>query len=270
MISRLLYCAFCFIHFKNEQVQYRKSHKLQAGSVAIVGSGPGDPDLLTVAALKALNNASLVVADRLVSQEILNLIYCKVIVANKKPGCAEKAQEQINAIVIEAVKNGERVVRLKIGDPFLFGRGAEEILEYRRHGIESKVIQGLSSAYSAPLAAGIPLTHRGVANQVIICTGYGQNGIHVSLPAYSRESTVVLLMAVGRIREITAEMQSIGYPPSTAVSIIECATTPQQRILRGKLVDIGDIAVVEHAKAPATIIVGEVNNVLSILQRNQS
>lgn len=240
----------------------QKCSWLNAGSVTLVGSGPGDPELLTIAAYKAIINASLVVADRLVSEEIIKLIPCKLVIAGKQPGCADAAQETINSVVIDAVSKGERVVRLKIGDPFLFGRGAEEILEYRKHGIQATVIPGLSSAYSAPMAARISLTHRGVANQVIVCTGYGRNGATVDIPAYFKDSTVVLLMAVGRIQQIASNMMARGYPTQTLVSVVECATTPQQRVLRGTLFDIGEIAVKEAAKAPATIIVGEVNKVL--------
>ena len=145
-----------------------------AGTLTVVGSGPGDPDLLTIQAYKLLKNASLVVADRLISQEILDLIECELKIANKRPGCAEEAQDELNRWVIEGVESGKNVVRLKIGDPFLFGRGGEEILEYRKHNITALVAPGLSSSYSAPLSANIPITHRDVANQVLICTGFGK------------------------------------------------------------------------------------------------
>lgn len=233
------------------------------GSVCLIGAGPGDPDLLTVQAVKVLQSATLVIADRLVSKEIISLIKCRVKVANKKPGCADEAQEELNQWVLEAVKQGERVVRLKIGDPFLFGRGAEEIIEYRKHGIEAKVLPGLSSSYTAPLAASIPLTHRGMSNQVLISTGYGANSTHVDLPFYHDQTTLVLLMAVGRIEEISKELLNKGYPSTTPVSIIEKATTPEQRILTGNLLTIPEIARLKEAKPPATIVIGNVVNALS-------
>lgn len=234
------------------------------GSVALVGSGPGDPDLLTLQAHKLLKGASLVVADRLVSKEILDLIDCELKVANKRPGCAEVAQAELNRWVVEAVQAGETVVRLKIGDPLLFGRGAEEILEYKKHGIEATVCPGLSSAYTAPLYARIPITHRGVANQVVICTGYGRDASVVDAPEYRKEQTVVLLMAVGRIADIAQAMiAQHHYPPATPVAIIERATTPQQRVLYGQLHDIGAVAVAQNAQPPATIVVGNVVSVLS-------
>lgn len=231
----------------------------QKGTVYLLGSGPGDPDLLTVQAVKLLQSASLVVSDRLVSKEILSLIKCELKVANKRPGCADEAQDEINRWVIDAASEGRDVVRLKIGDPFLFGRGGEEILEYRKHGIKSKVLPGLSSSYTAPLAATIPLTHRGVANQVLISTGFGRNATYVDLPSYNSECTVVLLMAVGRIDEIaTSLVAEKGFPGSTPVCIVEKATTPDERLIHGNLQTIAAIAKAMEAKPPATIIIGDV------------
>eukprot|EP01036_Dinobryon_divergens_P023515 gene23515-31866_t len=233
------------------------------GSVSLVGAGPGDPELLTIQAYNAIKRADLIISDRLVSPEILALVDCELKIANKKPGCAEEAQEEINAWVIQGYLSGKSVVRLKIGDPFLFGRAGEEIIEYRKFGIQPTVCAGLSSSYAAPLAANIPLTHRGVANQVLISTGYGQNLSCVDLPYYEPERTVVLLMAVGRIGEIASNLTtSHGYPSQTPVCIVERATTPQQRTIYGTLETIGDVAVRSNAKPPATIIIGNVVNVL--------
>lgn len=246
------------------RLQFRLSATSNSiGSVTLVGAGPGDPELLTVQAVRLLKSAELVVADRLISPEIINMIECEVRVANKKPGCAEEAQDEINTWVIEAVLAGRKVVRLKIGDPLLFGRGGEEVIEYRKHGIEASLAPGLSSSYSAPLAASIPLTHRGVSNQVLISTGYGRNGTTVDVPPYSSERTVVLLMAVGRIAEIATTMLKEGYPRNTPVSIIENATTPRQRTVVGTIATIGEIAAKENAKPPATIIIGDVVHALT-------
>lgn len=233
------------------------------GTVALVGSGPGSPDLLTIQALKLLTNATLVISDRLVSKEILDLIKCEIRVAQKHPGCAEKAQQEIYDWVAEAVHNGHNVVRLKIGDPFLFGRGGEEILEFRKLGIEPIVAPGISSSYAAPLMANIPLTHRGVASQVVITTGYGRDGSIIALPAYSPETTVVMLMAVGRLHEISYNMTQSGYPETTPVAIVEKATMPEERVVFGSLSSIAEMAVREGIKAPATIIIGEVVSVLN-------
>eukprot|EP00607_Mallomonas_marina_P007000 CAMPEP_0182432614 /NCGR_PEP_ID=MMETSP1167-20130531/57774_1 /TAXON_ID=2988 /ORGANISM="Mallomonas Sp, Strain CCMP3275" /LENGTH=288 /DNA_ID=CAMNT_0024620359 /DNA_START=231 /DNA_END=1097 /DNA_ORIENTATION=- len=232
------------------------------GKISLVGAGPGDPDLLTLQALKLINNATLVIADRLISPEILDLVKCELRIARKHPGCAEKAQEEIYEWVREGIQQGHNVVRLKIGDPYLFGRGGEEMLEFRKLGVEPVVAAGVSSSYCAPMSSNIPLTHRGIANQVLISTGYGRDSTVVDVPPYSSDRTVVLLMAVGRLRDITANMTDAGYPVHTPIAIIERATTPQQRTLYGTLESIADIAEKQKARAPATIVVGEVINVL--------
>lgn len=232
------------------------------GKVSLLGAGPGDPDLLTIQAMRMIKNASLVVADRLIASEILQLVECELKVANKRPGCAEEAQEEIYDWVTQAAMSGRDVVRLKIGDPFLFGRGGEEVLEFEKRGIKTHVLPGLSSSYAAPLAAGIPLTHRNIANQVLISTGYGKESSFVDVPEYNSERTVVLLMAVGRIKEISACMRDKGFPVDTPVAIIENATTPKQRIILGTIGDIAQVAEREKAVAPAVIVVGHVVNAL--------
>jgi uroporphyrin-III C-methyltransferase len=233
------------------------------GSIALVGAGPGDPDLLTIQAMKLLDQASLVIADRLIAKEILQLVKCELKIANKKPGCAEEAQEEIYEWVKQAVREGKNVVRLKIGDPYLFGRGGEEVLEYRKElGIEPIVAPGLSSSYVAPLVAKIPLTHRDVSNHVVISTGYGKNGSTVDVPNYNEERTVVLLMAIGRLNEIIEMMKGKGYPLDTPVAIIENASTPRERVLLGSVESICEIAKKQEAKPPAIIVVGRVVGVL--------
>jgi len=234
------------------------------GQLSLVGAGPGDPDLLTVQALRLIKGASLVVADRLISPEILSLVDCELRIAEKRPGCAEEAQEQLYEWVEAALQQGRNVVRLKIGDPLLFGRGGEEILHFRKMGVDAIVAPGISSSYCAPSAALIPLTHRGVSNQVLISTGYGKSSSVVDIPPYVSDRTVVLLMAVGRLSEIAANMTSphLGYPPSTPVAIVERATMPQQRTIVGTLETIGRLAKEHGAVAPACVVVGDVCTVL--------
>eukprot|EP01041_Mallomonas_annulata_P000514 gene514-987_t len=244
--------------------------ELNAGTIALVGAGPGDPDLLTIQALKLIKNATLVISDRLVSSEILSLVECELRIARKRPGCAEEAQDEIFEWVKQGIVEGQNVVRLKIGDPYLFGRGGEEVLEFRKLGVEPIIAPGVSASYCAPLSSNIPLTHRGTANQVLITTGYGRDGIKVDVPPYSSDRTVVLLMAVGRLQELTENMISSCYPSTTPVAIIERATTPQQRTIRGTLATITDIAIKENVKAPATIVVGEVVNVLNKIDPEES
>lgn len=258
---------------KKSQVYNSKHHRLfsktsntiipNKGKVYLLGAGPGDPDLLTVQAVKLLQSADLVVSDRLVSKEILSLITCPLKVANKRPGCADEAQDEINRWVIDACNEGKNVIRLKIGDPLLFGRGGEEILEYRKHSIESTVLPGLSSSYTAPLAALVPITHRGVANQVLITTGYGQNATEVELPEFHGDRTLVLLMAVGRMKEISTELlEKRHFPASIPVCIIENATTPKQRVFKTPLIDVQACIETNQIKPPAVIVIGDVVNVL--------
>ena len=239
-----------------------KCERKLPGRISLVGAGPGSPDLLTVKAVRFLKEADLVISDRLVSKEILDMITCELRIARKRPGCAEEAQEEIYEWTKEAVLAGRDVVRLKIGDPFLFGRGGEEILEFRKLGVEPIVVPGVSSSYAAPMAANIPLTHRGVSNSVLISTGYGKAEAVIELPEYVSDRTVVLLMAVGRIGEIAANMTAMGYPKDTPVAIVERATTPEERTLTGTLATIAYVAQRDGAKAPATIVIGEVVNVL--------
>lgn len=234
------------------------------GKITLVGSGPGDPDLLTLKALKILQDPdALVIVDRLVSQEIVDLIQGEVKVARKLPGCAELAQEEIYWLAHQGLAAGKHVVRLKIGDPFVFGRGGEEVLTFRKFGVESTIIPGVSSAFSAPLLGNIPVTHRGVSNQVVMCTGYGREGTSPDLIQYHEEQTIVFLMAVGRLRELCDRLVRLaGYPKDTPVGIIEKAGCPTQRTIVGSIMNIADIAKKHNVQAPSTIVVGKVVNVL--------
>lgn len=234
------------------------------GKITLVGSGPGDPDLLTVKALKLLQDPNaLVICDRLVSEEIRDLVKGEMKVARKLPGCADLAQEEIYWWAYQGLRAGKHVIRLKIGDPFVFGRGGEEILTFRKFGVNSVVVPGVSAAFSAPLLGNIPVTHRGVSNQVVMCTGYGREGTSPDLIQYHKEQTVVFLMAVGRLRELCDRLvRMAGYPKDTPVGIVERAGCPNQRTVVGNMETIGDIAEKYNVQAPSTIIVGSVVNVL--------
>lgn len=245
------------------------------GKVTLLGSGPGDPNLLTVAAYNLLTTTSsssssqeaqrpLVVADRLVSAEILNLIQtAELKVARKLPGCADLAQEEIYWWCYQALNQGRHVIRLKIGDPFVFGRGGEEVLTFRKFGVEPTVIPGVSAAFSAPLLGNIPVTHRGVSNQVVMCTGYGRDGSSPDLIRYHKEQTIVFLMAVGRLKELCHRLVTLaGYPRHTPVAIVERAGCPNQRTVVGDMETIADLAQKHNIQPPSTIVVGEVVRVL--------
>lgn len=238
----------------------------KVGKISMIGAGPGDPELLTMAAHRIITSTEqdpLIVADRLVSPEIIALCQGEVRTARKLPGCAENAQREIYEWCREGLIQGRHVVRLKIGDPFVFGRGGEEVLEFRKMGFEPDIIPGVSAAFSAPLLAGIPVTHRGVSNQVVMCTGYGRNGTSPDLIQYHKEQTVVFLMAVGRLRELCQNLINMAnYPVDTPVAIVENAGCPEQRTLVGDMSTIADLSVEHNIKAPSTIVVGGVVTVL--------
>ncbi|CAM9302934.1 unnamed protein product [Ectocarpus sp. 12 AP-2014] len=235
---------------------------VEIGTCSLVGSGPGDPDLLTVAGLRELQSADLVIADRLVSKEILGLVEGELRVARKYPGCAEQAQREIYRWMREGLSAGRHVVRLKIGDPFIFGRGGEEVLVMRELGVEPKVVPGISSVFSAPLLGGVPVTHRGVATQVTLGTGYGQDYARPDICDYHPQKTAVFLMAIGRLEELCEDLVRRSYPTDTPVAIIENASTPRQRVIKGTVDTISKVARGLKVKAPATIVVGEVVSVL--------
>jgi len=230
----------------------------KAGHISLVGAGPGDPELLTVAAIRRLQGADLVVSDRLVSQEILDFVKCELKIARKRPGCAEEAQEEIYDWCKEGLAAGKRVVRLKIGDPLIFGRGGEEILRFREWGYKPELVAGVSSAFSAPLLGNIPLTHRGFANQLVIGTGYGQNCTKTGITPYHPERTAVFLMAVGRLPTLCTDLAAEGYPADCPVAIIEKASTPEQRLVLGKISSIVALAEEHRVKPPSIVVFGAV------------
>jgi len=234
------------------------------GRISLIGSGPGDPELLTLKAARMLQDPNaLVVADRLVSDEILQLIRGDMKTARKLPGCADLAQDEIYQWCHEGLQQGKHVIRLKIGDPFVFGRGGEEVLQFRKYGVEPEVVPGVSSAFSAPLLGSIPVTHRGVANQVVMTTGYGRDGTCPDLIKYHPEQTLVFLMAVGRLEELCEKLiATAGYPKETPVGIVERAGCPNQRTVVGDMTTIATIARENNIKPPSVIVVGEVVNVL--------
>ena len=245
----------------------RRRTAVEAGKFALVGAGPGDPELLTLQAYRLIqDDQALVIADRLVSKEVLALVRGELRVAKKMPGCAEAAQEQIYDWIDEGLQENRTVIRLKIGDPFVFGRGGEEIrhVVHNGDGVESaSVVPGVSAAISAPLAAGVPLTHRGVADKVLITTGFGRDGSEPDLPTFQSQTTLVMLMGVGRLGLVAETLvASKQFPPDHPVLVVEKATCHDQRVVIGDLTDIADIAKSNAIKPPATIVIGDVVNVL--------
>lgn len=236
-----------------------ESDGAKPGTAYLVGGGLGDADLLTVRAKRLIQTADVVLFDRLISDEIRDLASptATVHVARKTPGNADTAQASLNDTGIAAVKAGKSVVRVKIGDPLLFARGGEELCVYRAHGFEPVLVPGLSSALVAPLLAKIPVTHRGVANQLLISTGRDKGGTFPDLPDYCPTRTLVLLMAVGKLGTLFVScLAAKGYPSSLPLAIVEDASLPTERQTMTTLGDVSTVHAAKKFKSPAVVIVG--------------
>jgi uroporphyrin-III C-methyltransferase/precorrin-2 dehydrogenase/sirohydrochlorin ferrochelatase len=227
------------------------------GSVALVGGGPGDPDLITVRGRRLLANADVVVVDRLGPRALLDELApeVEVIEAGKAPDNHTLPQESINSLLISLAQQGKRVVRLKGGDPFVFGRGGEELLALVQAGVPCEVVPGVTSAIAVPASAGIPVTHRTLARQFTVATAH-EDLDWSKLAAI--EGTLVLLMGATRVERIAKELLSAGCDPATPVAVIENGTLPGQRTTTGSLETIGDRATAIGVKAPAVVVVGDV------------
>lgn len=228
------------------------------GQITLVGSGPGHPDLLTQAALRAINTADLVLADKLVPAEILALIprRTEVYIARKFPGNAEKAQEELQSRGLTALNQGKRVMRLKQGDPYIFGRGGEEYLFFESHGYEVDVIPGLTSALTATALAGITATHRGVADQVLICTGTGRRGALPQPPEYVKSRTAVFLMALHRVEDLVSSLVGAGWPDDIPCAVVERASCRDQRVIRTQIKNVAMAIEREGSRPPGLLVVG--------------
>ena len=241
-------------------------HPSRTGKIYLVGSGPGHPALLTVAALHALRTATTALSDKLVPSEVLALIpsTTNLHIARKFPGNAEGAQSELMQLALDAARRGETVVRLKQGDPFVYGRGGEEVLFFRQHGFESVVIPGVSSALAGPLMTGIPVTQRGVADSLVVCTGVGRAGKSVTLPGYLKSRTLVVLMGVARIKSVVDCLVSergdgrdgAKYPGHLPIAIIERASSPDQRVLLSTIDGIELALQAVDERPPGMILVG--------------
>jgi uroporphyrin-III C-methyltransferase/precorrin-2 dehydrogenase/sirohydrochlorin ferrochelatase len=230
------------------------------GIVYIVGAGPGDPDLLTIKALKTLRRADVVVYDRLVNPEILSEAPASAerIFAGKAPGAHSCAQEDINALLVSHAREGRVVVRLKGGDPFVFGRGGEEALACAAAGIPWEIVPGVTSAISVPGIAGIPVTHRGVAGAFAVVTGHCMDRDSLDWQALARIDTLVVLMGVARLPTIAAHLLRHGRPPDTPAAVIEKGTLPGERVVTGTLATISEEAARAEIGSPAILVIGEV------------
>lgn len=224
-------------------------------TVYLVGAGPGAVDLLTVRALRILERAEVVVHDRLIGPEILELapVSAEVHDVGKVPGDTDN-QATINELLVTSGRTGRTVVRLKGGDPFVFGRGGEELGALRAAGIDCAVVPGITSAFAAPLAAGIPVTHRGSSCGVVVVTARGCDRDPELGRLAAAGLTLVILMGVARRGAIARDLLASGLDPGTPVAVVERASTAEQRVVRGVVGDLGSLSVA----APAVIVIGAV------------
>lgn len=225
-------------------------------TVYLVGAGPGDADLLTLKAARLLSQAEVVVHDRLVDHSILAMVrgHAELIDVGKQEG-GSGTQALINELLISLGRDYDTVVRLKGGDPYLFGRGGEEAAALIDSGVPFEVVPGVTSALSAPLAAGIPVTHRGIAGGVTVVTGHTQDGRSIDLTPFARgELTLVVLMGIAERERIARELIDGGCARDTPVAIVESSWTESERVIRGSLDDLAAM----QCSPPAVIVIGRV------------
>jgi uroporphyrin-III C-methyltransferase / precorrin-2 dehydrogenase / sirohydrochlorin ferrochelatase len=233
-----------------------------AGEVTLVGAGPGDPELLTLKALRALQDADVILHDRLVPDAVLDLARRDAarICVGKAAGNVGSTQEEINALLIEHAKQGKRVVRLKGGDPFVFGRGGEELQALAKALVNFSVVPGITSALGIAAYAGIPLTHRDYAHSVSFVTGHAQeDGQEPDWRALAKTgTTAVFYMGLARLDHIVEKLLQHGAPSTRPVGIVSQGTTPNQRVITATLATIRDAASGTQLESPALLIVGDV------------
>lgn len=238
----------------------RRRAKETPGRVILVGGGPGAMDLITVRGRRALAEADVVVADRLGPVELLRTlpVSVEVIDVGKTAGHHPVPQSEINQILVEQASLGRTVVRLKGGDPFVYGRGGEEVIACREAGVAVEVVPGVSSALSAPGAAGIPLTHRGTVGAAHIVHGHEPIDTHALSAAATETATLVVLMGVRLLAEHVGDLLAHGAADDLPVAIIEDATTERQRVTSAPLAQVVEAAAAAGVRAPAVIVVGRV------------
>lgn len=234
------------------------SQQANRGKVFLIGAGPGDPDLLTVKAARVLAHCDVVLHDRLVSADILRLARpgAELIYVGKHEGEQDRVQNRIFDLLLRHAEAGKMVVRLKGGDPLVFGRGAEEWALAREHGIEVELVPGVTSAISAPGLAGIPLTYRGISQSFAVITGHCKEGLAQNWADYARVDTLVILMGVKNREYIARALMDAGRAPDEPAAFIERATSEQQRVVITTLREIaaGRVA----AENPAVFVIGKV------------
>jgi uroporphyrin-III C-methyltransferase len=234
------------------------------GRVFICGAGPGDPHLLTLKAAKLLKTCDVVLYDRLVTNQIIERIpdRCKKIYVGRGIGGSTYHQHETNNLMVEHAKKGEKVLRLKGGDPFIFGRGGEEAEYLREHNIKFEIVPGITSPIASAIYAGIPITHRRFSSSIAIVTGHesaekGERVVKWDKLA-SAVDTVIIMMGIGRLRQISTDLIKAGMNKNTDAAVIENGTTSKQKLVKGTLENIVDLSKKAKIKPPAIIIIGKV------------
>lgn len=246
----------------------RGKSQLNAGEVALVGSGPGDAELLTIRAIRFIEQADIAVYDRLVSEEILALLpdSCEKFYVGKEQAKHCVPQDKINEKLVVLAKQNKRVLRLKGGDPFIFGRGGEEAEFLLANGVSCHICPGITAASGCTTYAGIPLTHRGVAQGCTFITGHIQNNHQLNLPWDSLTSpsqTVVFYMGINTLPMIAEQLIIHGRSPQTPAALIRKGTQPEQQIFRGNIGNLAQLVKQHNITPPTLIVIGEVVNQLT-------
>jgi len=235
------------------------------GTVTLVGAGPGDPELLTLKAVRAIRNATVLLVDDLVGDAVVALADpgARIVFVGKRGGCQSTPQSFILKLMVSEAREGQRVVRLKGGDPFLFGRGGEELDYLRSAGIDASVVNGITAGLAAANALGTALTHRDHAQGVILVTGHAKNGgpatdwQALAATAHTARLTLVIYMGVAGVRELQGALLT-GLPADTPVAVVQDASLPTQRYITATLAVLADAVLAERIASPAIIVVGDV------------
>lgn len=233
------------------------------GTVYLIGAGPGDPDLITVRGLRLLQQADVVFHDHLIAMELLDEVRpgAEVIDVGKRPGYRRYEQEEINEMLVSRARQGLVVARLKGGDPFVFGRGGEELLACEAERVPAVVVPGITSATAVPAAAGVPVTHRGLSRCFAVVTAVADPTLgdaHLPFEALSQIDTVVILMGLSALPEVAGRLIESGRAPGTPAVCIQAGWTPDQQVVTGTLATIAGRVTAAGLRSPVTTVVGEV------------
>ncbi|CCF59456.1 hypothetical protein KAFR_0H00470 [Kazachstania africana CBS 2517] len=237
----------------------------KTGSISLVGTGPGSVSMLTLGALKEIKTADIILSDKLVPQQILDLVPSdtELFIARKFPGNAERAQTELLELGLHALKNGKKVVRLKQGDPYIFGRGGEEHQYFHANGFKPTVLPGISSPLASTVTADIPATQRNVSDQVLICTGTSKDGGVPNVPEYVSTRTTIFLMALHRVKILKEALIKANWSPNIKVAIVERVSCPDQRITTTLLKYLPSVVEEIGSRPPGLLVIGPSVGILS-------